>query len=143
MNYKNKVVIVTGGEAGIGRAIADRLNSLTAAVISMDIHAKDEKDKQGIRHMPCDISSREQVEATVQRIANEYGKIDVLINNAGAARPQLLVDVDKQAPEYEINEASFQFLFDINVKGVVFCTQAVVKHFLDKKIKGVVVNMSA
>lgn len=143
MDYKNKVVIVTGGEAGIGKAIVSKLNSLSASVVSLDVHAEDEKDEQGIRHMSCDISSKEQVEHTIQRIVEEYGKIDVLINNAGAARPQLLVDVDKQAPEYEIDEAAYEFLFSVNVKGLILCTQAVVKQFLDKNIKGVVVNMSS
>lgn len=91
MNYENKVVIVTGGEAGIGKSIVNKLKSLFASVISIDIHAEEGKDEQGIDHMACDISNKEQVEYTIQKIIDKYGKIDVLINNAGVARPQLLM----------------------------------------------------
>lgn len=143
MNYENKVVVVTGGEAGIGKAIVNKLKTLSASVISIDVRAEDGVDMQGVDHISCDISNREQVEQAIEKILNKYGKIDVLINNAGVARPQLLVDVYKKDSRYEIDETAFQFLFDINVKGMILCTQAVVKHFLDRNIKGVVVNMSS
>ncbi|MDO4473941.1 MAG: sorbitol-6-phosphate dehydrogenase subunit [Eubacteriales bacterium] len=143
MDYKDKVALVTGGEAGIGKAIVNKLNSLSASVISMDIHSKEGRDPEGIDHITCDISNKEQVNNAIQKIIDNYGKIDILINNAGVARPQLLADTCADESQYEIDEASFQFLFDINVKGTVLCTQAVVKQFLENNIKGVIVNMSS
>lgn len=143
MDYQGKVVVVTGGEAGIGKAIVQRLKALSAEVISIDVHAKEETDDEGIHHYPCDISDRKQVENVIQTVAERFGRIDVLVNNAGVARPQLLVDTEGRAPQYEIDDAAFRFLFDINVRGTINCTQAVVKQFLARDIAGVVVNMSS
>ena len=74
MTYLGKVVVVTGGEAGIGKAIVQRLKALSAEVISIDVHAKEETDAEGIHHYPCDISDRKQVENVIQTVAERFGR---------------------------------------------------------------------
>lgn len=143
LQLENKVIIVTGGEAGIGKAIVDKLAGLSAKVASVDINAKNNTDEDGIFHVQCDVSKKESVDNMVQSVVEHYGKIDALINNAGVARPQLFIDAKGKNPKYEADTDSLDFIFNINVKGVFLCSQAVAKQFLKQKSKGTIVNMSS
>jgi sorbitol-6-phosphate 2-dehydrogenase len=143
LHLENKVIIVTGGETGIGHSIVKKLHSLSAKVVSADINADSSNKDDGILHVPCDISKTESIDKMIEQVVNTYGKIDVLINNAGVAKPQLLVDVRGENPQFEANADSFDFIFNINVKGVFLCTQAVVKQFIKQGSGGVIVNMSS
>lgn len=143
LQLENKVIIVTGGETGIEKAIADKLSGLSANVISADIHTDSANKQDGIYHIYCDVSSKESVDAMVQKVIARYGKIDVLINNAGVAKPQLFVDASCNDSEYEADTDSFDFIFNINVKGVFLCAQAAAKQFIKQKTKGTIINMSS
>jgi sorbitol-6-phosphate 2-dehydrogenase len=77
-----------------------------------------------------------------QAVVDKYGKIDALVNNAGVNLPRLLVDVKGEKPEYELDEKSFNIMFGINVKGLMFCAQACARQML-KQGKGVIINMSS
>lgn len=143
LHLKNKVIIVTGGETGIGNSIVKKLHSLSAKVVSADVNATAGITDDQILHVPCDVSKKESVDAMVRTAVDTFGKIDVLINNAGVARPELLVDVRGENPKYEASVDSFDFIFNINVKGVFLCTQAVVKQFLAQGNGGTIVNMSS
>lgn len=143
LDLKNKVIIVTGGETGIGNTIVRKLNTLSAKVISADISATHEITEDGVFHVPCDVSSKESVDVMVETVVKTYGKIDVLINNAGVAKPQLFVDTREENSKFEANLDSFDFIFNINVKGVFLCTQAVVRQFMKQGNGGTIVNMSS
>lgn len=143
LQLENKVIIVTGGETGIEKAIADKLSGLSANVISADIHTDSANKQDSIYHIYCDVSSKESVDAMVQKVIARYGKIDVLINNAGVAKPQLFVDASCNDSEYEADTDSFDFIFNINVKGVFLCSQAAAKQFIKQKTKGTIINMSS
>lgn len=143
LKLENKIVIVTGGETGIGRSIVEKLHSLSAKVVSADVNAKKELTDDGILHIPCDVSKKSSVNDMVKTVVDTFGRIDVLINNAGVAKPQLFVDIYGENSAYEASEESFDFIFNINVKGVFLCTQAVVKQFLIQGNGGTIVNMSS
>lgn len=139
---EGKVVIVTGGASGIGLHVATTLRDAGATPVIADITVETGDEVEGIWCVKCDVTSRESVDNMVAAVVEKYGKIDVLVNNAGVNLPRLLVDIQGERPEYELDERSFDIMFNINVKGLMFCTQACVKQML-KQGGGVVINMSS
>lgn len=128
LQLENKVIIVTGGETGIEKAIADKLSGLSANVISADIHTDSANKQDGIYHIYCDVSSKESVDAMVQKVIARYGKIDVLINNAGVAKPQLFVDASCNDSEYEADTDSL-ILFSISTsKGYFYAPRQLLSN---------------
>lgn len=142
LNLEEKVVIVTGGVAGIGKHIASVISHCGAKVIICDCNVENGTVIDGMNCLKCDVTKKDSVVAMVEKVVKNYGRIDGLINNAGVMRPQLLVDVYGTNPEYEIDENSFDFMVNVNIKGVMFCSQAVAKQQL-KQGKGVIVNISS
>ncbi|MCI9353465.1 MAG: SDR family oxidoreductase [Firmicutes bacterium] len=142
LNLEEKVVIVTGGANGIGNHIAEGIKNCGAKVIICDLNVKNRQKINNIECIQCDVTKKDSVDTMVKTIYQKYGKIDALVNNAGVNKPQLIVDIYEKNPIYEIDEKSFDFTFDVNVKGVLFCTQAVVKKQL-KQGKGVIINISS
>ena len=92
--------------------------------------------------VPTDISKIDDVKNLVSKTVEAFGKVDVLVNNAGINLPRLLVDVKGEKPEYELNEDSFGKMFAVNVKGVFLCAQAVARELV-KQGHGVILNMSS
>lgn len=138
----NKTVLVTGGARGIGRGIAEKfaqnnyniiINYNESHDLAMDFE-KSLKDR-GIMAMAirADVSDSQQVKAMVNQAMDYFGKIDVLVNNAGIADMNLITDIE---------EAVWDRLFDVNVKGVFNCTQAVAKGMISEKA-GRIINISS
>lgn len=110
-----RVVVVTGGSRGIGRAIADGFTHEGAKVISLDIRTP-KPEIEGVEHRLCDVTSRDQVLEAVAGIDREHGRLDVLVNNAGmvADAPAELMDLDE-----------WRHVFEVNVDGVLNTCHAV------------------
>jgi len=123
LKLKDKVVIVTGGAAGIGRATVARFEDEGARVIAWDV-TSDPK---------IDVTNKEQVEAAANDVVAKYGRIDVLVNNAGIVRDARLVKMD---------DATFDSVISVNLKGVFVCTRAVVPHMINAG-GGVILNASS
>jgi len=123
LNLKDKVVIVTGGAAGIGRATVTRFEEEGARVIAWDVTSNPK----------IDVTDKEQVEAAANDVASKYGRIDVLVNNAGIVRDARLVKMD---------DATFDSVIAVNLKGVFVCTRAVVPHMIAAG-GGVILNASS
>jgi len=123
LNLKDKVVIVTGGAAGIGRATVTRFEQEGARVIAWDV-TTDPK---------IDVTNKEQVEAAANDVVAKFGRIDVLVNNAGIVRDARLVKMD---------DATFDSVIAVNLKGVFVCTRAVVPHMITAG-GGVILNASS
>jgi 3-oxoacyl-[acyl-carrier protein] reductase len=132
LNLKDKVVIVTGGAAGIGRATAQRFEREGARVVVWDVTG-DPK---------IDVTDREQVEAATNAVAAQYGRIDVLVNNAGITRDAQLVKVKDGEIVSTMDDAAFDAVVNVNLKAVFVCTRAVVPHMI-KAGGGVVLNASS
>jgi len=116
------VAIVTGGSRGIGKAITLELLKIDYSVIvtarnkSIEIEELEKKYQDRVFFVPCDISVEEDRKNLVSFAEKTFGKIDLLVNNAGVA-PRERKDILEITPE------DFDFLTDINLKGTFFVTQ--------------------
>lgn len=135
-----RVVIVTGGSNGIGRAICDSLSELGARVINADITPPVKEG--GAEYLPCDITKKGETERLVEDVFGRYGRIDALVNNAGVNRARLLVDTKEPGSKYELSETDYEAMMSVNVKSAVFMAQAVARRMIPCK-KGVIINMSS
>lgn len=149
LDLEKKIVIVTGGTSGIGRAIAEGFAEQGSNVVIADVNPEGE---EVIKELPggaekhlfikTDVTDYDNVKAMVAKTVDTYGKVDVLVNNAGVNFPRLLVDPEDPEGKYELNEKEFDLMVAINQKGVFLCAQAVAREMV-KEGKGVIINMSS
>ncbi|MFZ2492145.1 MAG: SDR family oxidoreductase, partial [Thermoanaerobaculia bacterium] len=132
LNLKDKVVVVTGGAAGIGRATVEAFEREGAQVISWDV-TSDPK---------VDVTDAKSVEAATDAVIAKHGRIDVLVNNAGIVRDSQLIKWKDGAVVSMMDDATFDAVINVNLKGVFACTRAVVPHMI-KSGGGVVLNASS
>ena len=145
-----RVVIVTGGAAGIGRATARRFAQDGARVAVWDVKAEGADalvaelaaaGGEGGFQM-VDVTSAAAVEAAVAQVVDRWGRIDVLVNNAGIVRDHQLIKWKDGAKLAEMSERDFDAVVSVNLKGVFLCTRAVVPHMIAGG-GGVVLNASS
>ena len=129
LNLKDKVVVITGGAAGIGRATAKRFAEEGAKVVVWDLPA-------------VDVTRADTVEAAVSDVIGQHGRIDVLINNAGITRDAQLVKWKDGAVLSTMDDGAFDAVINVNLKGVFLCTRAVAPHMI-KAGRGVILNASS
>jgi NAD(P)-dependent dehydrogenase (short-subunit alcohol dehydrogenase family) len=139
MRLAGKVAIVTGGAKGIGAAICRRYAQEGARVVVADI-LEDEAAKlagelgDGAFPVTLDVASRPSTEAALEQVIVTAGHVDVLVNNAA---------IFDMAPFLEITEASFDRQFAINVKGLLFVSQAVAALMVKQGQGGKIVNFAS
>lgn len=140
-DLSGKTAIVTGGNQGIGFAIARGLAKTGATVIIANRRESEGKmaaetlKKEGFNAMaiPTDVSSKSSVASLVSKVANKFGEIDILVNNAGV--------IVRKAVE-DIEEEEWDRIIDINLKGLFLCCQLVGKEMIKRK-KGKIINISS
>lgn len=147
MRYKDKVVLVTGGAAGIGKATAERFAEEGATVVICDLNeeagqAVAKKLGGGSKFYKVNTANREDVQAWVDDVIANFGKIDVLVNNAGIVRDGQLVKIKEGELVGQMSEDNFDLVINVNLKGVFNGTQAVVPHMI-KQGGGVILNASS
>jgi len=120
LGLKDKVVIVTGGAAGIGRATAEAFEAEGARVVVWDVTGEPK----------IDVTNRESVESAVADVIARHGRIDVLVNNAGILRDSQLVKWKDGGVVGMMDDATFDAVVNVNLKGVFVCTRAVVPHMI-------------
>jgi 3-oxoacyl-[acyl-carrier protein] reductase len=140
-NLKGKVAIVTGASKGIGAAIAEDLAREGASVVvnysSSQQNAQEVVDRikangGSAKAVRADISKPAEARQLIDATLAEFGRADILVNNAG---------IYEFRPLPQVDEAHFHRMFDLNVKGLIFATQAAVKAFGENG--GAVVNISS
>lgn len=137
-----KVAIVTGAALGIGRAAAVRMAEEGASVAILDTLAdKGEAlaaELRGrnlqARFWPCDVSKEADVSSVFAEVATAFGRIDIVVNNAGVS--------GASKPTHELTEAEWDWVQSINVKGVFFCTKHAIAH-LRRAGGGSIINLSS
>ncbi|MDD4504688.1 MAG: 3-oxoacyl-[acyl-carrier-protein] reductase [Clostridiaceae bacterium] len=142
MQLKGKTAIVTGGSRGIGKSIALELASKGANVVvncTKSIESAEAVIKEiqamGVAGMAvrADVSKSEEVENLVNEVLNTFGSIDILINNAGITRDNLLI---------RMTEKDFDDVISTNLKGAFLCTKSVSRAMIKQK-SGKIINVSS
>jgi NAD(P)-dependent dehydrogenase (short-subunit alcohol dehydrogenase family) len=128
----NRVVLVTGGARGIGAAIAGRFASDGATVIVADLEQPSDADPR-IRYETADVSVAEDVESLFARMGSDYGRLDVLVNNAG---------IWFRRPFKEITVDEWDRVLAVNLRSVFLCTRAALS-LLEAAGGGVIVNIGS
>lgn len=137
--YVDKVCIVTGAANGLGLNLANRLLEEGAYVGALDYEMENlqkafEGHEDRVITVQVDVSNKAVVDAAVQKVIERFGHVDALFNIAGMIGRQSLLDT---------TEEQWRRVIDVNLNGTFFMTQAVLRHMVDKGIKGVVVNTSS
>jgi 3-oxoacyl-[acyl-carrier protein] reductase len=137
--------LITGGAAGIGKATAEKFAAEGAHVAICDV-AKQAGEQVaqtvGARFDVVNVADRAEAQKWVDDVAVKFGRIDVLINNAGITRDALFVKMKDGALVKQMEEAAFDQVIAVNLKGVFNCTQAVTPYMI-KQNSGVIVNASS
>jgi NAD(P)-dependent dehydrogenase (short-subunit alcohol dehydrogenase family) len=134
---QNKIAVITGSSSGIGRAIALAFASEGANIVCSDIRpdfrteypsdtlpgtTEQEVTNLGVRavYQKCDTSSAAEVEALIAHAVSTFGRVDIMVNNAGIS---IESGEHGARPVWEVDEAAFQKSLDVNVKGVFLGTK--------------------
>lgn len=143
MDLAGKVAVVTGGNSGIGAAIVRGLAAAGASVV-IDYVARPEDTADLVKEISAaggkalgadaDVSTTAGIDKLISTAKNEFGQLDIFVNNAGIETRQGLLDLD---------EDSFDKVISVNLKSAVFGTQRAAQTFIDQGSGGVVINVSS
>jgi len=140
---EGKSVAITGGDQGIGRAIAERLANDGADVAicfrsnqsgAQEVVAESTRRGRRAAAIQCDVGKIADGQHFIAAAVAQLGKLDILINNAG---------LERRADFWDVTEADFDAVLDVNLKGLFFLTQAFVRHRMQSKSGGKVINISS
>jgi len=146
MKIEHTVVAITGAGRGLGRAMAKHLSAKGARLALIDIDARALLDTSKLCHdsrsYTTDITNEDAVDETFSRIRKDFGKLDVLVNNAGLLRDGLLLKVKQNKLISRMPLDDFQSVVNVNLTGVFLCGRAVASHMLETG-GGVIINLSS
>ena len=142
MEEERKIVLITGGSRGIGKETA-KVYAENGYDVAIN-YVSDKTDVEGIKKefqdmgvkclmIKADVSNEEDVNNMVEKVISEFGKIDVLVNNAGITKDTLLMRMSKE---------DFDKVIDINLKGTFLVTKAVTKYMMKKRY-GSIINLAS
>lgn len=141
MRFSGKVAVITGAARGIGRACAERFLSEGAQVVIGDIDAARLAETaralggpDRILAVPTDVSQKPEVDALIAAAVASFGRVDIMVNNAGIAIVRDYLDI---SPE------EFDHVLGVNLKGAFLGTQAAARQMIAQGQGGVIVNMSS
>ncbi|MBX5451338.1 SDR family oxidoreductase [Thermogemmatispora sp.] len=143
MQLANKVALITGGDSGIGRAMALRFASEGARVTISYAHAAEkarevqqliEQGEGQVLVLQADIAQYQQAIALVERTVEHYGRLDILVNNAG---------MEIHHPFVEVTEEEFDHVLAVDLKGPFFCAQAAARQMIKQGTAGRIINVSS
>lgn len=130
--FENKVVVITGGAAGIGRAAAEKFVSEGAKVAIWDV-TNPQSTIANAQFFKVNVVKLEEVEAATKKVLEQFGKIDVLINNAGITRDASL---------QKMTAEQWQQVMDVNLTGVFNCCKAISANMIQNNF-GRIINTSS
>ncbi|MFF0575870.1 SDR family NAD(P)-dependent oxidoreductase [Streptosporangium saharense] len=142
MQLQDRVAVVTGAAQGIGRAVAEAYAAEGARVAVVDVLAEDaEKVAEGIRArggqalaVPCDVSSRDEVNRAAAEVKEAYGPIDILVSNAGVTRPAML---------HKMTDEQWDQVIAVHLSGSFYWLQAVVHDMIERESGRIVFTSSS
>jgi len=129
-----KVVIITGGAQGIGLATARRFRAEDSQVVIVDLKTQPGDEvalELGATFMPLDVTDEAAVNAMAEEVFAKYGRIDVLVNNAGITADGKMVSIDKATGELKFMSLDrWDRVMDVNLRGAFICSQAVLRYMV-------------
>lgn len=147
LELEGKTAVVTGGASGIGKAVAQMYLDNGVNVVVCDMNPNEPgfemNDRSGkMLYVVMNVADADSVKNMLVKAKAEFKTIDFLVNNAGINIPRLLVDPKEENGEFELNEATFDKMVNVNLKGVFFCAQIIGRELV-KNGSGVIINMSS
>jgi 3-oxoacyl-[acyl-carrier protein] reductase len=151
MKLPGKTVVITGAGRGIGRALADRLGRDGGHIALLDVNAADLRatrqalEGAGIiaRDYTVDVATEAAVIETMDAVMRDFGRLDVLVNNAGIIRDALLVKSKDGAIAGKMSLAQWQAVLDVNLTGVFLCGREAAERMIRLGNGGVIINISS
>jgi len=141
MRLEGKVVLVTGGGSGVGAAIAQQFAHAGAQVVVVGRRAEQLQstcdtimDGPPVRPAVADVADRAQVKALVEQIVGEFGRLDMLINNAGVNTPERRLE--------QLSDENWDYLMTVNATGAFNLIQAVLPQMRTQR-DGLIINISS
>jgi glucose 1-dehydrogenase len=140
---EGKVAAITGGNQGIGLGIAERFiqEGAAVAICYRSDAAGSERVAESLRAsggkaiaIQADVSNLADGQRFISETVSQLGELDILVNNAG---------VEKRADFWDVTEADYDFVLDVNLKGLFFMTQAAVRYLMQAKRPGKIINISS
>ena len=138
-----KIAVITGADSGIGRGIALQFAEEGATVVINYAHAQDkaEEVKQAIEQkqgkatiIQANVGDYQQAVGLVQQAVQQFGRIDIMVNNAG---------MEIHSPFVDVTEQDFDRVLSIDLKGAFFCAQAAAREMIKQNIQGRIINTSS
>jgi glucose 1-dehydrogenase len=138
-----KIAVITGGDSGIGRGIALQFAEAGATVVINYAHARDKAEavlqeieqKQGQGTiLQANVGDYQQAMGLIQQAVEKYGRIDIMVNNAG---------MEIHSPFVDVTEQDFDRVLSIDLKGAFFCAQAAARTMIQQNIQGRIINTSS
>ena len=134
---KDKVALITGAAQGIGFACAQAFSAEGARLVLTDVNAdkgKKAAESLGAAFVRCDVSRKDQVVAAVEKAVSRYGRLDLLVANAGIVHAAEFLDLE---------EADFDRVLGVNLKGIFLAGQAAARQMVKQGGGGAIINMSS
>jgi glucose 1-dehydrogenase len=138
-----KIAVITGADSGIGRGIALQFAAEGATVVINYAHARDKAEevqhlieqKQGkATIIQANVGDYQQAMGLIQQAVQQYGRIDIMVNNAG---------MEIHSPFVDVTEQDFDRVLSIDLKGAFFCAQAAAREMIKQNIQGRIINTSS
>lgn len=140
-DFQDKVVVITGSARGIGAEVALEFAKRDATVVLSDISADSLEDtlknllgiNNNVVAIPCDVSQLKQTQDLIEKTVEKFGKVDVLVNNAGITRDNLLM---------RMSEEEWDSVIAVNLKGTFNCIKAVTRQMMKQRY-GRIINVAS
>jgi 3-oxoacyl-[acyl-carrier protein] reductase len=151
MNVKGSVIAITGAGGGLGSGMARRFAGQGARLALLDYRAdlmdglvaEPGMDEADLLVIGCDVSNEEQVDKAFAQIADHFGALDVLVNNAGITRDALTLKFRDGELLSRMSLADWQAVIDVNLTGVFLCGRAAAERMIRAGTQGLIVNISS
>jgi NAD(P)-dependent dehydrogenase (short-subunit alcohol dehydrogenase family) len=137
MRLKNKVAVVTGAASGIGKKIAERFIEEGAKVVYSDIGNDDsiiDSSENNAKYIKCDVSKSEEVNNLIKKTVESFGKIDVIVNNAG---------IGALGGILEVTDNDWNNVINVNLSGTMYGMRAAANQMKKDETSGSIINISS
>ena len=151
MQVQSKTVVITGAGRGIGRALASQFAQRGANLALLDLNAADLEESRALcqahgveaRCYCADVAAEEQVIGAMDTIVHDFGRLDVIVNNAGIVNDSLLIQVKDGVVSGTMSLSQWQAVVDVNLTGVFLCGREAAARMVKFGQGGVIINISS